>query len=680
MSQRPCKRRVAMKKQAAAMQGLHAQDLADIHEIERHEGVPAALRLAQTQLSRVGRHPALLQLIGQFLLLMSRDAEALPWLEEACAAQPDDVDAWNQRALVLSHLGRHDEAHEAYLQTVRLAPGIAALFVNIGGNLNSADRLGEAEAWLRKGLLLAPDSPELKTNLAISLIQQGRAREATVLVDAVLRTGYQPVELLEAKATLLHTAGRYIEAETLVRQLLVHRPDSLTLMRLLAIIVGSLGRADEQLALTRQVLAIDPLDGDARSNLLFALNYSADSSGASLLAEAQQYGEVLHAKLAKRGLHPYTAWNCEAQPARLRVGLVSGDLRSHPVGYFLDDVIPAMAGSGIELVAYSNLIAEDELTQRMRPHFAAWRSIVGLDDLHVAKLIHEDRIHVLVDLAGHSARHRLPVFALKPAPVQASWLGYLGSTGVADIDWVIADRYIAPEHEPSYLVEQVWRMPDSYVHLSVPDQPVALEGSPVAKRGYITFGNFNNLAKMTDAVVALWARVMHAVAGSKLLLKSAQFKEAVVVRHTLARYAAHGITADRLMLEGPSPRGELLAAYNRVGIALDPFPYTGGTTTLEALWMSVPVLTLRGDRFMSRMGETLMRNAGLHDWIADDGDHLVRLAVAHAGDRETLDRMRNGALRKQVLASPLMDTARFAGDVEQMFWGMWRYWKEHSEN
>jgi len=673
MSQRPGKRRVAVNKQGAATQALQPQDLASIHEMERSEGIPAALRLAQTQLNRVGRHPALLQLIGQFLLLMSRDAEALPWLEEACAAQPDDVDAWNQRALVLSHLGRHDEAHDAYLQTVRLAPGIAALFVNIGGNLNHADRPGEAEVWLHKGLLLAPDSPELKTNLAIALIQQGRAREATVLVDAVLRTGYRPVELLEAKATLLHTAGRYIEAETLVRQLLSHRPDSATLIRLLAIIVGSLGRADEQLALTRQVLAIDPLDGDARSNLLFALNYSADSDGPSLLAEARQYGEVLHAKLAKRGLHPYTAWNCEAQPVRLRVGLVSGDFRSHPVGYFLDDVIPAITDSGIELVAYSNLIVEDELTQRMRPHFAAWRSIVGLDDVHVARLIHADRIHVLVDLAGHSARHRLPVFALKPAPVQASWLGYLGSTGVAEIDWVIGDRYIAPEHEPSHLVEKVWRMPDSYVHLSVPDQPVVLEGSPAARQGYITFGNFNNMAKMTDTVVALWARVMHAVVGSRLLLKSAQFKEAAVVQHTLARYAAHGITADRLMLEGPSPRVELLAAYNRVDIALDPFPYTGGTTTLEALWMSVPVLTLRGDRFMSRMGETLMRNAGLHDWIADDGDHLVHLAALHAGDRQTLGRMRNGALRAQVLASPLMDTARFADDVEQMLWGMWRH-------
>lgn len=679
MSRRPGKRHMAAGKQAPAQQALQALQQADLDAINglaSREGLPVALQLAQTDLRRVGRHPALLQLIGQFLLLMSRDAEALPWLEEACALQPDDVDAWNQRALVLSRLQRHDEAHEAYLHTVQLAPGIPALFVNIGGNLNSADRAVEAEAWLRKGLLIAPDSSELKTNLAIALIQQGRAREATVLVDAVLQTGYRPIELLEAKATLLHSAGRYVEAETLIRQLLVHRPDSLTLMRLLAIVVGSLGRADEQLALTRRVLEIDPLDGDARSNLLFALNYSEDSDGASLLAEARRYGEGLHAKLAKRGQRPYAAWQCEPQPKRLRVGLVSPDFRSHPIGYFLDDVIPAMAASGVELVAYSNLIAEDELTQRMRPHFAEWRSVVGLDDTQVAKLIHDDRIHVLIDLAGHSARHRLPVFALKPAPVQASWLGYLGSTGVEEIDWVIGDRFMAPEGEPSYLVEDVWRMPDSYVHLSVPDRPVALEVPPVARQGYITFGNFNNLAKMTDTVVVLWARVMHAVEGSKLLLKSGQFKEPAVVQHTLARYAAHGITADRLMLEGPSPRAELLAAYNRVDVALDPFPYTGGTTTLEALWMSVPVLTLRGDRFMSRMGETLMTNAGLPDWIADDGDHLVQLAVAHASEREKLARMRQGALRAQVFASPLMDTARFARDVEQMFWGMWRHWQD----
>jgi len=648
-------------------------DLAAISDIARREGLPAALRAAEAQVGEFGRHPALLQPMGQLLLLLKRDADALPWIEAACEAQPGNIDAWNQRGLVLSHLLRHDDAHAAYLQALVLAPGVAALYANIGGNLNSADRSRDAETWLRKGLEFAPDAPELRTNLALSLIQQNRTAEATTLVDGLIKSGYQPIEVLEAKATLLNLAARYVEAEALMRKLLPHRPDSTSLLRLLASVLGSLGRDEEQLALIRQVLALDPSLADAQSNLLFLLNYREDISGPELLAEGRRYGAMLRANADKQRHRPYTQWRCEAQPARLRVGLMSGDFRNHPVGYFLDQVIPAMTGSSIDLVGYSNVVVEDELTQRMRANFPLWRPIAGLNDAHVAKLVHDDGIHVLIDLAGHSARNRLPVFVLKPAPVQASWLGYLGTTGVSEIDWIIADRYMAPTHLPTDLVEDVWRMRDSYVHLSVPAGDVALGGMPAAVLGHFTFGNFNNLAKMTDTVVALWARVLHAVPGSKLFLKCPQLKEPAVGQHTVARYAAHGITADRLILEGPSPRAELLAAYNRVDIALDPFPYTGGTTSLEALWMSVPVLTLRGDRFMSRMGETLLTNAGLPDWIADDADHLISLAVAHAADRKTLARLRVGDLRRQVLASPLMDTERFVRDSEEAFWGMWKH-------
>lgn len=651
-------------------------DVGAIRDLARRDGLQAALHLTHLQLDQCGRHPDLLQLSGELLLTMGRDAEALPWLDEACTVQPDNVDAWNQRALALSHLGRHDAAHEAYLHAVRLAPGVAALYANIGSNLNNADRCREAEHWLRRGLEIDPDAPALKTNLAISLIHQSRTAQAVALVDGLLKSGYQPIEVLEAKATLLNMAGRYAEAEKLLRLLLDnHAPDQApraSLLRLLSSVMGSLGKLDEQLALLRQEVALNPGALDAQSSLIFMLNYAQHSDGAMLLAEARRYGDILRTRTASRGLRAYTAWQCDPQPTRLRVGLVSGDLRSHPIGYFLDDLVPAMAACDIELVAYSNVLVEDALTERMKSNFSTWHTIAGLDDVQTAKLIHDDRIHVLVDMSGHSDRQRLPVFALKPAPVQASWIGYLGTTGVPEIDWVIADSYMAPPGEPSHFVERIWRMRNSCVHLSAPADGIAPEVLPVPTRGHVTFGSFNNLAKMTDAVVALWARVLHAVAGSCLFLKCPQLKEPAVVQRTLARYAAHGITADRLILEGPSPRADLLAAYNRMDIALDPFPYTGTTTSLEALWMSVPMLSMRGDRFMSRMGESLLMNAGLPGWIADDADHLVQLAVAHVADVDALAGLRAGGLRDRLLASPLMNTAQFARDLERAFWGMWK--------
>ncbi len=658
----------------ASGDAVPAPDVAAIRHAMQQAGIPAALQVAQAQLTRHGQHPALLQPIGELLLLAGRDADALPWLEAAGKAHPGDIDVWNQRALALSRLQRYDDAHMAYLQAVELAPGLAPLFINLGSNLNKAARYREAESWLRKGLQLAPDSPELRTNLAISLIQQGRIDEAQVGVDALLRAGYHAAELLEAHALLLHHAGKYQEAESLLRQLLTQQPHSPTLQYQLAQAAGSLGRLDEQAALLRQVLAADPTRDDIQSSLIFILNYAQTSSAESLLAEARRYGAMLHAKHRAKGRSTYTKWRCDSQPARLRVGLVSGDFRNHPIGHFLESVVPVLAGSSIELVAYANQVAEDALTQRIKPHFAAWCDISNLDDAQAAQRIHDDGVHILVDVSGHTAKHRLPVFALKPAPIQASWLAYLGTTGVPEIDWVIADRHIAPEHAPSHFVEGIWRMRDSYVHLSQPHEAVALTGAPILSQGFITFGSFNNLAKMTDAVVAVWARVLHAVPGSKLFLKTPQLRDPAVVSQTQARYGAHGIAADRLILEGSSPRADLLAAYNRVDIALDPFPYTGGTTSLEALWMSVPVLTLRGERFMSRMGESLLMNAGLAGWIAEDTDHLLRLAVAHAADRDALAHLRAGGLRSQVLASPLMDSQRFARDVETTFQEMWASW------
>ena len=651
-------------------------DVDALWQLMQNKGLPAALQLAQTQLEIHGRHPALLQPVGELLLMAGRDAEALPWLEAACAVRPDDLNAWNQRALVLSHLQRYTEAHAAYLELLRLAPTLPALFINIGGNLNHARRFQEAEIWLRKGIALSPETPALKANLVTSLIQQGKTAEATALIDALEKSGFHSVELLEAKATLLQHAGRYVDAERLVRQALAHAPQQIGLLRLLSGIVGYLGRPDEQRSLNEQVLMLDPEQMEVRSSLLFLLNYAAHSDGPSLLAQARQYGERLRAQFDQRGHRPYSTWKCELAPARLRVGLVSGDFRNHPIGYFLDDVIPAMATSGIELFAYANQVREDALTQRMRPHFAAWCDIAALDDEQAARRIHDDGIHILVDLSGHIDQHRLPLFIWKPAPVQASWLGYLGTTGVQEIDWVIADRFMAPEDAPSDFVEQIWRMPDSYVHLSPPTDAVALTGAPSVARGHVTFGSFNNPAKMTDVVVALWSQVLHAVPDAKLFMKNPQFREPAVMQQTLARYAAHGIGAQRLILEGPSSRADLLAAYNRVDIALDPFPYTGGTTSLEALWMSVPVLSLRGSRFMSRMGETLLMNAGLPDWIAEDAEHYVQLAVSRASDRTSLVRLRAGALREQVLTSALMNTTRFARDVEQTFQDMWAHWVE----
>ncbi len=384
--------------------------------------------------------------------------------------------------------------------------------------------------------------------------------------------------------------------------------------------------------------------------------------------------------LPERSVHVFLPGNVTTQPERLRVGLVSGDLRKHSVGYFLEGLLAHIDPARIELIAYPTHHKEDELTARIQPYFSAWKPLVGLSDEAAARLIHADGVHVLIDLSGHTAHNRLPVFAWKPAPVQVTWLGLPATTGVAEIDYVLGDPHAIPAEYDNHFSEAVWRMPESYLCLTVPASPVKVAPLPALSTGHVTFGSFNNLTKMNDAVVAVWARILNSVPDSRLLLKTKQLSEPAVCDKTLQRFAACGIAPERLLLSRTTvSRDDHLAAYNKVDIALDTFPYPGVTTSAEALWMGVPVLSLRGDRFMSRTAGSIAHNAGLPDWVAADEDDYVAKAVAFASDLQRLAALRAG-LRQQVLASPLFDAPRFARNFEDALWGMWQRYQDKQEN
>ena len=321
-------------------------------------------------------------------------------------------------------------------------------------------------------------------------------------------------------------------------------------------------------------------------------------------------------------------------------------------------------------MAYPSHTATDELSEQLSSRMAGWMPIYGKSDQQAARQIRDDGIHVLIDLSGYTDHTRLPMFCLKPAPVQATWLGYFGTTGLAEIDYLIGDPHVTPPDEENHFVEKIWRLPETYLCFSPPDVEIKCNSLPALENGYITFGCFNHLTKMNDAVVALWAQVLTSVPNSRLFLKTKALFDETLRANTLARFASHGIGSDRLLMEANSPRAELLAAYHRVDIALDPFPYPGGTTSAESLWMGVPVLTKRGDRFLSHVGETIAHNAGLADWIAQDEQDYIARAVAFAADLNGLAELR-GNLRAQVLASPLYDSARFARHFENAMWNMW---------
>ena len=373
---------------------------------------------------------------------------------------------------------------------------------------------------------------------------------------------------------------------------------------------------------------------------------------------------------AARVPHPSAGPGPGAANGPIRVGLVSGDLRNHPVGYFLEGVLHKVDPGRVTFLAFPTAESGDELTARIRPRFAVWRPIAGLDDEAAARSIRETGVQILLDLSGHTAGNRLPVFCWRPAPVQAAWLGYFATTGLAEIDYVIADPHVSPPGAPAEFVEQPWLLPNIYYCFTPPAVAVEVSPLPARSTGSITFGCFNTLAKINDAVIATWARLLRAMPGSRLMLKAPPLGDEAVCAGLRARFAAHGIAGERLLLEQASTRAEYLRAHHRVDVALDPFPFPGGTTSFEALWMGVPVLTRTGDRFLSRVGETIMRNAGLPDWVAGDEDDYVERAIRLTADLDRLARLRH-ALRARVLASPLFDASRFARQFEDAMAGMW---------
>lgn len=614
--------------------------------------------------------------LGHALQDAKRLDEAIASFRQALALQPGLAEAHNNLGTALREQGQRDEAMACFQAALRLDPRSAEAYNNLGVALTDAGRLQDAFNSLRKALELRPNYAHAFVNLGTALLELGKYELAA--------TSFDRAQVLSPK---LHTAyfglgevlrhlGEYENAKKNFEQALALKPNYAEAHTSIGSTLVGMGQLEEGLAQYRTALAIQPSFAEALGGMLFAQNYLGSLAPEQMFADAQRYGDIVSGSVV-----PYTTWlgSTDAQ-RKLRIGIVSGDLKSHPVGYFVEGVVGALQAfhsDSLELLAYHTDRTEDALTARIKPRFVQWQSTIGLNNEQLAQRIHEDRVDILIDLSGHTGHNRLPAFAWKPAPVQVSWLGYFATTGVPAIDYLIADPHTLPPDQEKYFTESIWRLPETRLCFTAPEEQVAVAPLPALANGHITFGCFNNLSKFNDQVIALWSRLLLRLPDSRLMLKAKPFDDPVVRDSLLQRFARHGVGAERLILEGVSPRQQYLETYHRVDIGLDPFPYTGGTTTAESLWMGVPVLTLAGDSFLARQGVGLLTNAGLPDWIATDADDYLAKAIAQAQDLPRLAALR-ASLRDQVLASPVFDAPRFAGHFVQALRGMWTRWCERA--
>lgn len=561
---------------------------------------------------------------------------AIPALRRASQLLPGRADIWDHLGNALDAAEYLPEARQAYEQAIALNPVWHVSWNNAADALLYKEQYGLAHQYAFLALALAPDNQSCLFNFARACQGVGNFSQAGRALEALMQVNpHFPGAEVQLGDLFLET-GDHAQAKFHFDHALAREPDDLAL----------LGR------------------------LIFLNNYLGTETQAQLHTRARHYAALL----SREGV-PATSWTNTPEPDRpLRIGFVSGDLRRHSVGFFFISVAEALAQSpGLELFAYPTTRVSDSLTEAFRSAFTHWMPIPSLSDEQAAARVRADGIDILVDLSGYTGRHRLGLFALKPAPLQVTWLGYFGTTGLTQIDYLLAGPYDVPPKEEADFSETIWRLPHTRLCFSRPQSAIAVAPSPVAATGQVTFGCFNTLRKVNDRVLRLWARLLPAMPTARLYLKSRQLEEEEGRQAFIARCLALGIEPAQLILEGTSPFEEYLACYHRVDIALDPFPYTGGTTSIQALWMGVPVLALAGDSLMARQGESMLRTLDLGDWVADGESDYVERALRLTADLDALQALRAG-LRQRLEASPLMDAPRFARDLEQAFRGIWQDW------
>lgn len=619
-----------------------------------------------TVLAATPGHADALRLRGLLRFQQGDAAAAVTMLARAVEHHPDFLQARQSLAVVLGRLGRHEEALAQYAEAARLAPRDAGAQNDLGCALVEAGRLEEAVTVLSAALAVAPDHADALTNLAVALDRAGRTTQALAAAAHAVALRPEHAGVLSNLSIVLASAGALGPAERTARRAARLDPLEPAAWTQLGNVLIDVGEPDAAAAAYERALALAPGNRTVASNRLYALTLSPTLDDGALAAAFRSWG----GRQPAPGPRPATS----PDPERvLRIGYVSADFGRHPVGWFLSPVLPNHDPGAVEAWCYSGRTREDELSERLAGHARAWRRTAGLDDDSLARLIRDDRIDVLVDLSGHTAGNRLGVFARGAAPVQATWGGLIGTSALAGVDWLIADRHeIPPELEPLYS-ERIWRLPDGYVCYGPPGYAPEPGPPPAKTAGRVTFGCFNRLAKLNDATMALWARVLDAVPGSQLLLKTKELSCPELRRRTARRLARLGIGPDRLTLAEGAPHPALLAAYGEVDVALDPFPYSGGLTTLEAFWMGVPVVTLPGRRFVSRHTLAHAGVLGHPEWAARDADGYVRIAAGLVRDLDALSSIRTG-LRTEMAASPLCDGPRFTRALEAAFRTMWREW------
>lgn len=641
--------------------------------------------------------------LGNILRELDRLEEAESSYQSALKIKPGYAEAHFNLGNTLTGLKRFTEAEASFKRALEINPNYAEAHFNLGNILSGMARLEEAEASYKRALAINPEYAEANYNLGIALFRLCRLPEAGVYYWRALKIKPDYAEVYCSLAELLLAWNRLDEAEESLQKALEIDPDCGTAHIILGTTLTKLGRLAEAEASCRRALEINPQDAvahcnlgnalyergqlkqaevsyrqalehhptynDAHSNLLFCLLHNATVDTEARVSEHHKFGERYEA--SHRNNWPSHANSREPERA-LQIGFVSNDLMNHAVASFIEPVLVHLAGyRQLTLHAYANHIIDDPVSLRLRGYFAHWHLIAPLSDDALVEKIRADGIDILIDLSGHTARNRLPTFARKPAPVQVSWMGYPGTTGLSAMDYYLADRFFLPPGQfDGEFTEKIVRLPASAPFLPFESAP-PVNTLPALQNGFVTFGSFNRMNKLNRSSIALWSQLLRALPQSRMLL--AGMPQDGKYDTLIEWFAQEGIERQRLDFHPRSNMNTYLALHHQVDICLDTFPYNGATTSLHALWMGVPTLTLVGDTMPGRAGATILSHVGLEECIAKDVAEFVQKGIALVSDLTALSQLRAG-LRERFTQSAPGRPEIIAAGLERALRTMWRRW------
>lgn len=560
---------------------------------------------------------------------------ALADYDNAIAVKPDCAEAFNDRGLVLRRLNRFADALDSFERATKLKPDYAAAFNNVGFTLHKLGRFQEAIQSYQLALAVAPDFIEALNNLGVTFHRVNRFEEALAVYDRALAINANSSEALCNRGQVLLVRGEIRQA------------------------IDSLRRA-----------AAIGNNSAVHSAFIFALNFDPAATAVVKQSERSKWAQRYGAPLRR----PNSFRADTANNRRLRIGYLSSYFRRNAATYSFGGVITNHERANFEIVCYSDTTIRDDVTDLIRRRADAWRETSGMSDEELAHVIRKDRIDILVDPVGHMAGNRLLVFARKPAPVQVTGWGEPTGTGLPEMDYLLADKMLVPDQERALLAERIVQLPN-FLGYWMPDAIPPSRGLPAAERGYVTFGSFNRLEKLSADTLSTWAVLLRKVPTARIVLKDRALENVAEKMRLTNFFANNGVSAERLTCLAESERAAHLSMYQEIDIGLDPFPHSGGMTTLDALWMGIPVVTWAGQTISSRLAASSLAALGLNSFIADDLDAYVDIAVAASNDIVGLSGLRS-TLRDRLAASEFGDPVQYCRAVESAYTDIWRRWRD----